>query len=132
MARFDEAITEAEASGSVWCLPELLRLKSRVVLRFGRAGCEAEAERLLRAALEHARSKGLAAWERRAAADLAEIRADAGGRATGPQPIEGDRELPIGTDRAAHTHGRRDLDHMRPARAVAEWRPEPLGGEAAT
>ena len=100
MARCDEAIAEAEARAMVWCLPELLRLKSRLVLRRGRAGCEAEAERFLRCALEHARSKGLKAFERRVAADLAEICADApGGHATGLLPAGDGRALVAGTER---------------------------------
>lgn len=77
VARIDEAISEAEARATVWCLPELLRLKSRLVLRDGGqdADRDLEAVRVLRAALDHARRRHLTAWEERITLDLAEVHA---------------------------------------------------------
>ncbi len=100
-ARIDEAIAEAEARATVWCLPELLRLKSRLMLRNGgqSADRDGEARRVLHAALDQARRRRLTAWEERVALDLADVHANVGVHATDSQLTEGGCRLPAGTER---------------------------------
>ena len=99
-ARIDEAISEAEARSTVWCLPELLRLKSRLVLRDGGQGADrdARARQVLHAALDQARHRRLTAWEERIALDLAEVHAAAGVHATLPQSAGAGCGLQVRTD----------------------------------
>ena len=78
MVRIDEAIAESEARGVVWCLPELLRLKSRLLrLRSRGAHCGVDAEHVLHTALEEARRRRLPAWQQRIEADLEAVRRQA-------------------------------------------------------
>ncbi|KRR05390.1 transcriptional regulator [Bradyrhizobium jicamae] len=70
----DEAIHLVGQGGDRLYMPELLRVKARVLLSFPRPNVE-EAETCLMESLELARRSGAIAWELRTAIDLAEHRA---------------------------------------------------------
>lgn len=69
LALIDVTLARCEASGERFAVPELLRLKARIVRS---AGAEKDTSiALLEEALALSREQGARAWERRAAADLA-------------------------------------------------------------
>ncbi|SFK36917.1 winged helix-turn-helix domain-containing protein [Caulobacter sp. UNC279MFTsu5.1] len=68
----DATLARCRANGEAFALPELLRLRARIVGQDG-AGPQAEAERLLVEALNTSREQGARAWELRAALDLARL-----------------------------------------------------------
>jgi predicted ATPase/DNA-binding winged helix-turn-helix (wHTH) protein len=73
----DEAIRLVERSGDHLYMPELLRMKGKVLLSRPQPNIE-EAEHHIREALELSRRTGAKAWELRAAIDLATLIADRG------------------------------------------------------
>jgi len=73
----DEAIRLVEQSGDHLYMPELLRMKARVLLSLP-APNAAEAETCLMQSLKLSRDKGVKAWELRAAIDLAQLLAERG------------------------------------------------------
>lgn len=73
----DDAIRLVEQSGDHLYMPELLRMKGKVLLSRPQRNI-AEAERHIRGALELGRRTGAKAWELRAAIDLATLIADRG------------------------------------------------------
>ena len=73
----DEAIRLVEESGDHLYMPELLRMKGKVLLSHLQPNIK-EAERHIREALELSRRTGAKAWELRAAIDLATLAADRG------------------------------------------------------
>ncbi|MDN3277112.1 winged helix-turn-helix domain-containing protein [Frankia sp. RB7] len=73
----DDAIRLVERSGDHLYMPELLRMKGKVLLSRPQPNIE-EAERHIRKALELARRTGAKAWELRAAIDFATLAADRG------------------------------------------------------
>jgi predicted ATPase/DNA-binding winged helix-turn-helix (wHTH) protein len=64
------ALTHAKSDGEYWCVPELLRIRSEILIAQDRDGSDA-AERQLRYALRLARKQGARSWELRAATSLA-------------------------------------------------------------
>ena len=68
----DATLARCRANGEAFALPELLRLRARIVQQYG-ADQLAEAERLLDEALDISRKQGARAWELRSAHDLAEL-----------------------------------------------------------
>ncbi|WP_170317627.1 winged helix-turn-helix domain-containing protein [Paroceanicella profunda] len=73
LRELDEAQASCAASGERWCLAELLRVRSRVLLAGGRTDARARCAELLRSAIDAATADGALAWERRARADLAQL-----------------------------------------------------------
>jgi tetratricopeptide (TPR) repeat protein len=73
----DEAIRLVERNGDHLYMPELLRMKGKVLLSHPQPNIK-EAERQIRKALELSRRTGAKAWELRAAIDLATLAADRG------------------------------------------------------
>ncbi|MGY4282489.1 tetratricopeptide (TPR) repeat protein [Bradyrhizobium sp. LM2.7] len=71
----DDAIRLVEQSGDHLYMPELLRLKGKVLLSLPRPEAE-KAETHLMQSLELSRRKGAKAWELRAAIDLAQLLAE--------------------------------------------------------
>ena len=69
----DEAITLAARSGEFWCMPELLRIKGRVLSFTCSAGATSAVEDQYLQALELARRQGALSWELRAVISLAEF-----------------------------------------------------------
>jgi len=76
-ALIDETIRDVEARGDAIYMPELLRIKGRLLLSLPQAD-HAEAEALYRQSLELGRRQGARAWELRTAIDLAALLADRG------------------------------------------------------
>jgi predicted ATPase/DNA-binding winged helix-turn-helix (wHTH) protein len=70
----EEGIATAEANGHIAYMPELLRMKSRVLLAMPKPDI-GEAERCLLRSLDLSRSQTARAWELRSATDLAALRA---------------------------------------------------------
>ena len=75
----DDAIRLVERSGDHLYMPELLRMKGKVLLSRPQPNIE-EAERHIREALELSRRTGAKAWELRAAIDLATLMPTTGQR----------------------------------------------------
>jgi predicted ATPase/DNA-binding winged helix-turn-helix (wHTH) protein len=73
----DDAIRLVERSGDHLYMPELLRMKGKVLLSHPQPNIE-QAKRHIREALELSRRTGAKAWELRAAIDLATLMADHG------------------------------------------------------
>jgi predicted ATPase/DNA-binding winged helix-turn-helix (wHTH) protein len=65
------ALTHAKSDGEYWCVPELLRIRSEILITQDQDGSDA-AERQLRYALRLARKQGARSWELRAATSLAQ------------------------------------------------------------
>jgi predicted ATPase/DNA-binding winged helix-turn-helix (wHTH) protein len=76
-ALIDERIRQVEVGGETLYLPELLRIKGRVLLSM-RGPDEHEAEILFRESLKFSRRQGARGWELRAAIDLAKLSAERG------------------------------------------------------
>jgi predicted ATPase len=72
IAMIDEALRRCRQNEERWCVPELLRIKGRVLARTGEAAT-APAEDALRQAIEEARRQGALSWELRAALCLAQL-----------------------------------------------------------
>jgi predicted ATPase len=72
----EKAITEAEESGELRLIAELLRIKGEMLLIQGGPNAAATAERLFRQALDWARRQGALSWELRAATNLARLMRD--------------------------------------------------------
>ncbi|MGR4866126.1 ATP-binding protein [Caulobacter sp. LARHSG274] len=68
----DATLARCRANGEALALPELLRLRARIVAQH-RVEQDGEAERLLGEALDVSRRQGARAWELRAAHDLAQL-----------------------------------------------------------
>jgi predicted ATPase len=64
------ALTHAESDGEHWCIPELLRMRSEILISQDQDGSDA-VERQLRNALRLAREQGARSWELRTATSLA-------------------------------------------------------------
>jgi predicted ATPase len=64
------ALTHAKSDGEHWCVPELLRIRSEILITQDRDGGDA-VERELRYALRLARKQGARSWELRTATSLA-------------------------------------------------------------
>ena len=73
------ALTHAKSDGEYWCVPELLRMRSGILISQAQDGSDA-AERQLRYALRLARKQGARAWELRAATSLAQYLKSRGDR----------------------------------------------------
>ena len=67
----EAAISRCEGMGEYFALPELLRIKAKIVHRLDEDIAASEA--LLRHAITLARDQGARAWERQASADLATL-----------------------------------------------------------
>jgi predicted ATPase/DNA-binding winged helix-turn-helix (wHTH) protein len=65
-----EALTQCEASGEAWCVPELMRIQAQVSKACGSGSAAAQQ---LSAALELADAQGALAWKRNLRTDLAQI-----------------------------------------------------------
>jgi predicted ATPase/DNA-binding winged helix-turn-helix (wHTH) protein len=76
-ALIDERIRQVEVGGETLYIPELLRIKGRVLLSMHEPD-EREAEILFRESLELSRRQGARGWELRAAIDLAKLSAEGG------------------------------------------------------
>lgn len=68
----DATLARCRGNGEAFALPELLRLRARIVQHYGPDQL-GEAERLLDEALDISRKQGARAWELRSAHDLAEL-----------------------------------------------------------
>jgi hypothetical protein len=68
----DATLARCRGNGEAFALPELLRLRARIVQQYG-PGRLVEAERLLDEALDVSREQGARGWELRSAHDLAEL-----------------------------------------------------------
>jgi predicted ATPase/DNA-binding winged helix-turn-helix (wHTH) protein len=73
------AVAQAESDGEYWCLPELMRIWSEIVIAQDHHGGDS-AERQLRRALHLARAQGARSWELRTAISLAKYLKSRGGR----------------------------------------------------
>ena len=69
----EEALAWAEDHEERWCMPELLRLKGKLLLADGSLAVAAAAEACYRQALEGARLQEALSWELRAATSLARL-----------------------------------------------------------
>ncbi len=69
-SEIDSALTRAEQSGSLWRMPELLRMKRDLLLRQGKAN---DAEVHLERSLAMAHGQGALSWELRSAMILARL-----------------------------------------------------------
>lgn len=72
LALIEQTVTEVEANGDLYNLPELLRVRARTLLRAPAARAE-EAQASLLASLDLSRRQGALAWELRATTDLARL-----------------------------------------------------------
>jgi predicted ATPase len=79
LARIDAAIALIEENGDLSQMPELLRVKGRLLLAIPQPRTD-EAETCLAQSLELSRRQGARAWELRTACDLAKLMADRGER----------------------------------------------------
>ena len=75
MTLIDDTIRLAEENGDLVYMPELLRMKGRVLLSFKQSKLN-EAERCFTQSLEWSRRQGALAWELRTAIDLAKLLAE--------------------------------------------------------
>ena len=75
----DETVRLVEEKGDATYLPELLRLKGRILLAMPKSGIE-DAEMYFMQSLELSRAHGSRAWELRTATDLAALWAEQGRR----------------------------------------------------
>ena len=75
LAEIDQANDYAKATKSLWCIPELLRIKGELLIA---TGAWSEAERCLTQARDLASEQGALAWELRAARSLANLLRDRG------------------------------------------------------
>jgi predicted ATPase len=66
-----EALAHAERDGEYWCIPELLRIRSEILIIHDQNG-SAAVEQQLRDALRLARTQGARSWELRIATSLAQ------------------------------------------------------------
>jgi predicted ATPase/DNA-binding winged helix-turn-helix (wHTH) protein len=66
----DAALRDSQTSGERWCLPELLRVKARLLLDSGTDEAADLVISVFQAALEAARADHAVQWERRISADL--------------------------------------------------------------
>jgi predicted ATPase/DNA-binding winged helix-turn-helix (wHTH) protein len=73
------ALTQAESGGEYWCVPELLRIRSEILLTQAQDGSD-EVEQQLRYALQLARKQGARSWELRTATSLARYLKSGGDR----------------------------------------------------
>ena len=80
------ALTHAKDDGEYWCIPELLRMRSEILLIRDPNGSDA-AERQLRQALQVARTQGARSWELRTATSLAQYLKGRGNRQREPLTI---------------------------------------------
>jgi TOMM system kinase/cyclase fusion protein len=112
IARLDACIEQAETTGEVYYLPELLRLKGMFILqRDGSAVAPAEA--CLRRATTLARASGSKTWELRAAVALGGILRSAGRSEEARDMLEPIcREFPDGHDLADLVEARTLLDAL--------------------
>ena len=69
----DETLERCDRGGGGWCLPELLRIKGRLLQLEGTHGAIEAAEDHFKQALELARQQEALSWELRAATSLAEL-----------------------------------------------------------
>jgi predicted ATPase/DNA-binding winged helix-turn-helix (wHTH) protein len=69
----DSALDLIEHNDGRWCLPELLRVRGRLLLRDGPSRDVGAAETQLRQSLDVARQQGAVFWEQRTAASLAQL-----------------------------------------------------------
>ncbi len=78
----DAALAQSRRYEERWCLPELLRIKARVLALEGNADSAIAAEDCLSESLDWAGTQGAWSWELRAAMDLVRLRqrANAPGR----------------------------------------------------
>lgn len=66
----DDALRACESSGERWCVPELLRVKGRLILQEDGPGSVERAHRHFKEALETAKEDGAVAWEASILSDL--------------------------------------------------------------
>jgi predicted ATPase len=69
----DEALDRAERNEELWYFPELLRIKSDLVLREGLSHSVSDAENYLRKSLDLARAQQTLSWELRSALSLCRL-----------------------------------------------------------
>jgi tetratricopeptide (TPR) repeat protein len=77
MALIEAALDRCQIKEEFWCLPEILRLKGRILL-IADAGNRAPAEDLYRQSLVRARDQKALSWELRAAMTLADLQRRSG------------------------------------------------------
>ena len=87
MAFNDDTLRQVERSGELFYMPELLRVKARLLLSLPQPDA-GEAERCLLQSLETARSQGSRGWQLRAASDLASLLAGQGQRGRAAPPLQ--------------------------------------------
>jgi predicted ATPase len=73
LATVDEALSRTEMTSERYFVPELLRIKGKLVLLQGRPECARVAEELYRRALDLAHQQGALSWELRIAISLASL-----------------------------------------------------------
>jgi|SRR5271165_125396 len=73
LAEVDAALRYAEESESLWCMPEVLRIKGEILARRDPTDTEAAAEGHLVRSLDWAHRQQALAWELRAATSLARL-----------------------------------------------------------
>lgn len=70
LAMIDATIAACRGSGERWCLPELFRLKGRLILDEAKPAAAKMAAEYFQIALDEARADGAVEWERRITADV--------------------------------------------------------------
>jgi len=73
-AAIDAALAQSQRNEERWCLPELLRIKGRLLALEDNPNSRAAAEVYFLESLDWARKQGAWSWELRAATDLARQR----------------------------------------------------------
>jgi hypothetical protein len=73
-AAIDAALAQSQRNEERWCLPELLRIKGRLLALEDNPNSRAAAEVYFLESLDWARKQGAWSWELRAATDLARLR----------------------------------------------------------
>jgi predicted ATPase len=80
------ALTHARSDGEYWCIPELLRIRSEILITQDQNGSDA-VERQLRDALRLASRQGARSWELRTATSLAQYLKSRGDRGHEPHTV---------------------------------------------
>jgi predicted ATPase/DNA-binding winged helix-turn-helix (wHTH) protein len=73
LAEIDAALRYAKESESLWCMPEVLRIKGEIIARQGPTDTEAEAEEHFARSLAWGRRQKALSWELRTATSLARL-----------------------------------------------------------
>jgi predicted ATPase len=74
LSTIEEALADSRRDGRGWYLPELLRIKGKLLLQEAQIPSTAAAEACFRQSMETAQQQGALYWELRAALSLADLR----------------------------------------------------------